>query len=299
MLVNGYGGLVVSDPRKGLSEHFGDLAQLMGLAGVGFGGLPDDFRSYILSQRPENPGETEALLNNDDGLRKVPDFANRWMVAVGLSQQVDQIRGDPASSSLNSKESGLANNLLGALVRARNYYPWGSVWGRTQSNQAGLSAALSALDTGLSQYISQVQAGLDAARAAIDAREQAKAKAAAEAAEADRQRQLAAQAAAAAAAAADAAKQAQSQQVRAEASTAALVAQQKEVVAQLDFDKLVRKAQAPKIFGIPLVVAVPVMLAGTVGVVMVVMRKKSGAAMGGYKRRRRKVRRSRRRARRR
>lgn len=291
MLINGYGGLLVTEPK--LSEHWGDFAQLMGFS-YAFSGLPEDIRSFILERRPDHPSETENLLNNPDGLRKVPDLYGRWNQAVALSNSIDQIRGDPLASSLNASEQGVANSLLSALERTRNYYPWGAIFGRSEPNQQGLDAALNAVNNGLTDYLSRIRGMYDQTQAAIVAREAARQQAAIAAEEAERQRQIQAQAAAQAEQVRQAQAAAEAEAARsraaAEAAKAAVIESQSvalAVKAEIQAKKDIAAAQAPKILGMPISVVLPVGLAA-MGALFVMSRKKpaaAGASVAGYRRR--------------
>lgn len=277
MLVSGLRGVSVHGPR--LSERYGDLAQL-GVNLSGLGALPGDVRWFIKERRPENPHETDWLVGEKpDGFMRIPDFYGRWSAAVAISNEVDQIRGDPYASALNSKETAYANAMYEQFDRARNYYPWGqTIGGRISYNQQMLDAALGRIDALLGDYLVNIKALLAQTRRQIEERESARA---------DREVAVehASKAAAIAAAKASEKTTAVDEGLRAVASKDAFTAKKDELVAQLDLETLVKKVQAPKIFGIPVAVVVPVALAGAVGVVLMV-RKKRAAQLAGYRRRR-------------
>lgn len=277
MILQGVNGLIIRD--RGRSNPYSDIAQLIGGS---FGGLPGSIRSWLLDNVPNHPSETDSLINdNDSGIRKVPDFMNRWNNAVTLSTEVDQIRGDPASAALNQKENGLEQALLNDLLNARSYHPFDQLFGRSDKNNQGLAAAYASLDNHLTQYMNEVGALYKQAQSDITARVQAAARLAI-----DQQNQQDALAILSAKQSNRDTTVAEAQ--RADANVVALNAQAAEVQTQVNTSKLIAAAQAPTLFGLPLSVVVPVGIAGAVGLTMLLMHKPAPSAMGGY---RRKVRR--------
>lgn len=243
-------------------------------AGSRFADLPQDYRSFILSQRPEHPSETESLVQNPDGLPKIANFAERWNQVVSISREVDQIRSDPAAAALNSREQGLANNLLNGLLAARSYYPYDGFFIRTPATHASLNAALASIDRGLSQYASEVSGLLASAKQAIKDREASQARAAqaaidAQAAESERIAKESLDRAN------TAARHAQEELLlKAQAQSETYEAQTTGLTQQIAYEKLVKKANAPKFLGLPLGIAIPGALAvlGT-GLFFVLRRK--------------------------
>lgn len=266
-----------------LSNHY--IRQQLGFNGLrGFEALPADIRGYILAVRPENPGETEALLNNSDGLLKVPQLQARWNQAVALSTQIDAIRGDPLAQNLDAQESGAAATLLNALERARNYYPWcNRPWNRGESCQLGLDGALKALDDGLTAYLSTINRLFVAAKDAMDIRAQDQA--------AQQHKQAEATTTTAAAVAATQ-ENIRATQAAEGAKSAALEAQNVAlaVKAQIQSQKAIAEATEPRILGLRQSIAIPIGLGGA-ALLFFVMRRSGGAAakpMQGYRRRRRR-----------
>src|SRR5258706_3741836 len=257
------------------SENFGDLAQLIGF---NFEGIPSDYRQAILDVRPENPVETDRLISLGDGLQLVPEFANKWTTSSSLSSAVDDLRSDPAAATLAKVEQGLSSQLMDALLRARNFYPWGNAFGRTPANQAGLNAALGQLISLTSQYLDQIPSMIKRTQTAIADRETAKNEAIQH--EAELQAKTAS------------ASTAEQESRRATAQSSAFTAQTTELKSKLEYEKLERKSQQTLIFGMPLSIVAPVGLAAAVGLFLVTRRKSSGP-MSGYRRSNPSARRSR------
>ena len=263
-----------------LSNYY--ARQRLGFFGLNnFGSLPDDIRGHILSVRPENPGETEALLNNSDGLQRVNGLYARWATAVALSKQIDAVRDQPEASALNTAESAAAANLTTSLERARNYYPWGSVWGRTPGNQAGLDAALASLSAGLDDYLGRIERMFVRTKDAIEVRIMDQA--AREHAAAEEQVKRAQEATARA-------ENLRAQQASEAAKQAVIEAQNTAlaVQAQVESQRTIARAQETRILGLPISIAAPAGL-GIAGLLFFLTRKKSGGtAVNGYRRRRRR-----------
>lgn len=234
-----------------------------------FGALPENVAGYLNDAVPGNPGETKALMDNDDGLKKVWNFNGRWAQAVSLSKETDAVRSDPAASALNSIEASLASRLLSGLTAARNNYPWGNTWGRTKSRQKALTEALAEIGNALDAYNEQVAGHLNQVKAQIVDRAAAEAVTRRKAEEAKAQ-QAEAQRKQAEAEAAEAEKR------RSEAAAKAATAAKQEVKAGIELKKLVEFEKAPKLFGVPLSIlgGVAVLLGGAVTTVVLLKRRR-------------------------
>lgn len=249
------------------TRGYGDLAQLLALGGGGFGGLPPDMRDFILANRPENPGETDALLNSGiDGLRMVPDAAGRYSTAVALSREVDELRGDPLMAQWLTEIDAWEAKIKDALLRARNFYPWdnrvlGVPVGRTARSAEGLVLAITQFATFTQAYVNKVPTMLQTTRARIAEREEARHQAAV-----DAQNRIDAE---------EIARKKDADLRIDNADKDIAIAKGAKLIAENDYEKLVKKMNAPKLFGIPLSIVVPVVLAGGVGVFIIARRSRS------------------------
>lgn len=278
MILQGVNGLIIRD--RGRANPYSDIGQLMSGPFGQFGGLPNSPREYITETNGGvHPSETNNLVNNPDGLLKISNWSQRWDDAVTLSNEVDQIRGDPASGALVVKEQGLANSILASLMNARGYYPWGAIFSRSGSNQMGLDAALASLDNYLNRYMNEVGPLFQQAQKDITDRIQIAAQTAI-----DQQKNQDALAILQTRSAVKDTTVVEAQ--RADASVVAYNAAAAEAQAKANAQKIYDDANAPKLFGLPLSVVVPVGIAGAVGLTMLLMHKPAPSAMGGYRRRR-------------